>query len=262
MDVADNKALWDVEYDWKDAGEEWSGRWGSSKTQWFGSLLPRIQRFLPAENILEIGPGRGRWTHFLRDYCDRLVVVDVSETCIEACMERFAGDDRITYHVNDGKSLDMVEHDSIDFVFSFDSLVHVEADVVRDYLVGIAGKLTRDGVAFLHHSNLGEYERYFSFQRRLPARIRYRLTKAHIVKFDEWRARSVTADLVRRLCDEAGLQCIAQEIVNWGAGKRLIDCLSTITPASSKWARPAKVIRNAAFMSEADMLRTRTALYG
>ena len=49
----------------------------------------------------------------------------------------------------------MVEDGSIDFVFSFDSLVHVEADVLDAYLDQLARKLTPDGVGFIHHSNMG-----------------------------------------------------------------------------------------------------------
>ena len=47
--------------------------------------------------------------------------------CVSA--QVFASDTHISYHINDGKSLEMVQHDdSTDFVFSFDSLVHAEAD--------------------------------------------------------------------------------------------------------------------------------------
>jgi hypothetical protein len=47
---------------------------------------------------------------------------------------------------------------SIDFAFSFDSLVHVEADALASYVAGLARVLTEKGVAFLHHSNYGAYQ--------------------------------------------------------------------------------------------------------
>src|SRR5439155_24508233 len=43
----------------------------------------------PAQ-ILEIAPGFGRWTHYLKDYCENLWIVDRSSECIEACRQRFA----------------------------------------------------------------------------------------------------------------------------------------------------------------------------
>ena len=79
-----------MKYDWKEAGEEWSQPWGSSAAQWAGTIFPRIRECLPAGTILEIAPGFGRWTHYLKDYCNELWAVDKSNDCIEACRQRFA----------------------------------------------------------------------------------------------------------------------------------------------------------------------------
>ena len=127
--VDENQSFWAL-YDWSGSGEEWSEGWGGSHAQWYGVVLPRIARFLPASSILEIAPGHGRWTAFLREHCDQLSIVDLDAACIDACRERFAGDERIAYHVNDGRSLDMIEDGSVDFAFSFDSLVHADAEVI------------------------------------------------------------------------------------------------------------------------------------
>lgn len=62
-------------------------------------------------------------------------------------------------YVNDGKSLAMVEDRSVDFAFSFDSLVHVEADVIAAYLNQLGKKLKPGGFTFLHHSNLESYRK-------------------------------------------------------------------------------------------------------
>ncbi|PYI69174.1 MAG: hypothetical protein DMF07_00370 [Verrucomicrobia bacterium] len=84
-----------MKYDWKEAGEEWSAPWGSSAAQWAGTILPRIRDFLPTGAILEIAPGFGRWTHYLKDYCQDLWIVDRSSECIEACRQRFAADSHV-----------------------------------------------------------------------------------------------------------------------------------------------------------------------
>src|SRR4051812_19821486 len=104
-----------MKYEWKDAGEEWSEPWGTSAAQWTGAVLPRIQRFLPTGTILEIGPGYGRWTHYLKDYSQRLFAVDRAAQCVEACQQRFANDNRISCYVNQGGSLAMIPDDSLDF---------------------------------------------------------------------------------------------------------------------------------------------------
>ena len=64
--------------------------------------------------MLELAPGFGRATQYLKELCDRLIVVDLSERCIAACRERFAAAHNIEYHINDGTSLAMVPERAID----------------------------------------------------------------------------------------------------------------------------------------------------
>src|SRR5215468_1379581 len=84
-----NKTVWGSTYGWQAGGEEWSETWGSSEAQWFGSIFPRLHRFLPARRILEIAPGFGRWTKFLLPACRSYVGVDLSPECVVACRNRF-----------------------------------------------------------------------------------------------------------------------------------------------------------------------------
>lgn len=156
--IDENLKVWDGTYDWQAGGDEWSAAWGNPTQQWYSTILPRIHRFVPPGTILEIAPGFGRWTSHLKDLCKRLVLVDLSGKCIEHCKARFAAESKIAYHVNDGISLEMVADGSIDFVFSFDALVHVEADVIQNYLFSLAQKLKPTGAGFLHHSNAGWYK--------------------------------------------------------------------------------------------------------
>src|SRR3954451_12449920 len=132
-DIDHNTTIWDETWDWSHQGDEWSTWWGGTPALWHGALLPRLHTFLPAGTVLEIAPGYGRWTQYLKDMSDRLILVDLAERCIEGCRQRFADATNIEYHVNDGRSLDMIPDGSIDFVFSFDSLVHAEADVLAGY---------------------------------------------------------------------------------------------------------------------------------
>src|SRR5215475_8835119 len=120
-----------MKYDWSEAGEEWSEPWGSSAAQWSGTIFPRIRECLPAGTILEIAPGFGRWTHYLKDYCSELWAVDKSSDCIAACQERFASQSHVHCVLNDGHSLSMIPDSSVDFVFSFDSFVHPDRDVIE-----------------------------------------------------------------------------------------------------------------------------------
>jgi ubiquinone/menaquinone biosynthesis C-methylase UbiE len=262
--IDENRAVWNGDYDWTAQGEEWSEPWGGSESQWRWTFLPRIGAFVPAPRILEIAPGFGRWTRFLKDMCQHLTVVDMSDRCIQACRQRFAADTHITYHTNDGKSLAMVPDRSIDFAFSADSLVHAESDAIEAYAHGLARVLAADGVAFIHHSNLGAYRRYYSLTTRIPrmGRPKYLLVKAGLVDPDHWRGLSMSADLFARHAGEAGLQCIGQEVINWGRARRLIDCFSVVTRPASRFARPNAVVRNPHFMKEAEQVARSSRLYG
>lgn len=64
-----NQNKWDEAYPWTEQGDEWSAVWGGSDTQWISTILPRIRNFLPANVLLEIAPGYGRWTRYLLPAC-------------------------------------------------------------------------------------------------------------------------------------------------------------------------------------------------
>jgi SAM-dependent methyltransferase len=260
--IEQNLELWTNPAEWVDRGDQWSVTWGNVETQWFFAIYPRVHAFLPAQSILEIAPGFGRWTQFLKNYAEHLTVVDLVGDCIEGCKRRFASQSNITYHVNDGRSLTMIPDRSIDFVFSFDSLVHAEADVVAGYLEQLRHKLKPDGVGFVHHSNAGEYTGDFAILNRVkrPYRLRQWLRKAGMLDADHWRAHSMTAALFAQSCEDVGLQCISQELVNWKS-RRMIDAFSTFTPTGSRWARPNRVYRNPAFMRTAAQDAAVSALY-
>lgn len=255
--VEENQQTWDANYDWFKQGEEWSSEWGGSESQWYGSILPRIHRHLPAGRILEIAPGYGRWTNYLKNYCSELVAVDMAETCVRACRQRFVLDKHLTFHVNDGRSLAMIPSNSIDFIFSFDCLVHAECEVMEGYVNELPRILRADGVGFVHHSNLGQHERELAAIQRVPDESREQVFK----KQYHWRATTMTAERFANYCEKADLQCVSQELVNWGTEHLLIDCFSLFTPKGSKWSKPNRVFENPEFMKEARMIKSRSSLY-
>ncbi len=243
--IADNRR-WSG-YDWRHRGDEWSEPWGTTAHLWHGTILPRILAAVPCEHILEIAPGHGRCSQFLRWWCRRLSIVDLVEDCIQACRDRFGEGAGIEYHVNDGRTLPMIADASVDFAFSWDSLVHVEHDAIASYLAELARALRPGGLGFLHHSNLGGVA---AERGRGPA--------------DEHaRARSMTAARFAGSCRDVGLQCLAQELIPWG-GTRPIDCFSFFQrPGPGRAdARPfLETTTHAGFASEVANLRRLSELY-
>ena len=252
-----NIAYWGQNSSWKNRGDEWSEAWGSPENQWEATVYPRIKNFLPVSCILEIAPGFGRWTEFLRRYCDRLIGVDLNENCIRGCEERFRNDPRLSFHQNDGVSLKFVADASVDLIFSFDSLVHAECDVIEGYFAQFPRILRPNGVAFIHHSNFGACGiiRPSSKLNHVPMFEHYLRRTGLTPSNFHWRARNVSAKTVRAACKRQGLRCVQQETINWG-GSVLNDCFSLIARGDSTLS-DGRLVANPSFMEEARRIKNR-----
>lgn len=254
--IAENHEFWNDRFHWgKHRGDVWSARWGGPQAQWQWCVYPRIRKWLPASTILEIGCGMGRWTRFLREFCEELVVVDLSERCLAVCAERFP---EVVCRNGDGRTLDFQQDSTIDLVFSFESLVHTEMDDMRSYLAEIARVLKPGGSCFLHHSNLGNYKGYFRWVRSLPESLRTPLQDRGILDFDGWRALSVDHLSVKKEAEAAGLGMLSQELVPWGS-RRLIDCFSVFQLGEVESA--GKVLENSWFTERAAEIRKISTAY-
>ena len=112
--------------------------------------------------MLEIAPGFGRWTQFLLPATKiEYLGIDISEECVNRCRNIFRDVDKALFYPNDGLSLNMVPDALFDFIFSFDSLVHAEIDVLEAYIPQILQKLRPNGVAFIHHFSTGHFRKAF-----------------------------------------------------------------------------------------------------
>ncbi len=227
--IAENLNYW-KRYDWKDRGREWGGGYGTIENGWEHAILPRIGAFLPADHILELAPGYGAWTDFLRTRCKRMTLVDLAPNCIEHCRQRF-GKRGMKYHVNDGRSLAMLNDDSIDFVFSVHSLVHADHDVMHGYIEQLATKMKPGAFGFIHHSNLGEFADEF---------------ETWPEKDLHWRGRDMTGEKFRTDCRESGLVCVYQEIIPWGSD-RFIDAYSLFAKPRQGEKLEERIDRNAEY---------------
>jgi len=248
--ICENKKMWDGGYGWPLEGDEWSEPWGTAHAQWFGCLFPRVFPFLKGR-ILEIAPGHGRWTQFLQVHCTSLIGIDLAQACIERCAERFRNNPNLEFKVNDGLTFPMIEEGSIDFAFSFDSLVHAESDVMSSYVNELARVLKPSGVAFLHHSNL-EAVRRRSVLYKLR-RLRHPLSPFANIP---WRAPSVSAEKIRTFVERAGMMCVQQELIPWG-DPWMIDCMSTIVNIPGNQCH---IVKNSRFGDEAAAIKRISSL--
>jgi SAM-dependent methyltransferase len=236
--LSENARKWNT-YEWDQAGDEWSVPWGDSNQIWLGHLMPRIRRFLPAQSLLEIAPGYGRWTRYLRESTGNYQGVDVAQKAVEACRQQFPD---LRFYRNDGLTLPMIDDRSISFCFSYDSLVHANSDVMSAYITELNRLLAADGVAFLHHSNLGAYRSSLEIRNRIATFIPTLLLKKRLklIPDTHWRDPGVSAEFVKERCTQEGLYC-RQELITWlETDGVLIDCFTLISRQPMNYA----LIRN------------------
>ena len=236
--------MWNSHYHWNDAGHEWSKPWGSASDQWVATIFRRIFPLLPTEALLEIAPGFGRWVPYLIDNSESYIGIDMSERCIDHCRRSYAAfAKKPRFIVGDGVLLNGVADCSLSLVFSFDSLVHVELDVLSSYAREISRVLKPGTHAFLHHSNIGEYLR----------------DGALTVKNHGNRGVTVSADTAFEAFTAAGLRCLVQEKNQWVANPtgEFTDCFSLLQkPSDATKAADRVVFYNRNFAQEAAISRT------
>ena len=118
--------------------------WKEALAKWF--MQPNIHS---ASDILEIGPGHGRWTKILLEHKPRtLAIIDLNPEPVAYCKSLFPG---VSAHVGDGRTLPFPQG-CFDFIWSYDAFVHFEEDVTDSYLRDIAKCLKTGGTAVIHHS--------------------------------------------------------------------------------------------------------------
>jgi len=250
--VEDNRRRW-AAHDWSGGGEEWSTLGGGSERWWHGILLPRLLPLLatmPDEaHVVEIGPGYGRWTRFLLEHAARLTLVDIDGGCLEACRQRFGRSVRTVAgdgHTLAGPGARVVG--PVDLVFSYESLVHAEVEVLGSYLRECARVLRPGGVGFIHHSNLGALLGPGGEPPDAPT---------------HWRSPSVDAAAVRERALAAGLAVPLQELCTKGGPRDrvLLDCITVFRrPADGPPWREADGAAQTAVVENGDFWREIRAL--
>ena len=146
----EEQRLWNSELNWSSDGHEWSKSFGTTEDLWNNHIFDKIKEFR-GKKVLEIAPGFGRITQFLSILAGELIVVDLNPICIEKTKSKLKNH-VLAYFVNDGKTIPKVRDNSQDLVFSYDSFVHMHANVTEEYIKEIYRVLKPGGVSFIHHS--------------------------------------------------------------------------------------------------------------
>jgi ubiquinone/menaquinone biosynthesis C-methylase UbiE len=147
--------------------------------------------------VVDLAAGRGRNSVRLAQYAQRVICVDINQDNIRHLKHRFGGDSRFEVVLTDGISLRGIASNSVDLVYSFDSMVHFDLRVVSAYLDECRRVLRIGGHALIHFSNFtdnpgGDF-------RANP----------------HWR-NFMGIDLFTHLARSAGLTITSMRTLNWG----------------------------------------------
>jgi len=238
--IENNLKQWDQDYLWLDAGDEWNGQadyCGKDYPDWKNSLIQTlIKPYLSNDKtVLEIAPGQGRWSNEMADHCKKLILVDLSPTCIDTCKARFSTKSNIEYIVNNGKKLDGVEDESVDFIWSFDSFVHMDKAVISSYFAEFKRVLKPGGVAIIHHANRNKWFLWLGFTRHWGEMGKqfYKLISMRRIKdHDGWRS-NISSYAIKKLAVSNKLRILGQiqywdDDLEFGV-PRFNDCISEIS---------------------------------
>ncbi len=157
--------------------------------------------------VVEIGAGHGRNSEKLRHLAGKIYLVDINAENVQFLKERFAGADNVQLVLNNGVTIDDVPDGSATFVYSFDSMVHFDSDVVRAYLKEFCRVLKPGGLGFCHYSNYtgnptGSYRDH-------PA----------------WR-NFMSRELFEHFAAKEGLASLRSELFDWGRDGTFSDALT------------------------------------
>lgn len=160
-----NRLTWGNPDNWSDGGDGWDFHATSSGLPYDEWKQSVVKEFLtpylgPETDVVEIGPGQGRWSEYIVGNTRSAVLIDLSANCIEACRRRFppALHPTVSLFVNDGVSLP-VKDSSVDLVWSFGTFVHIEVPEIDRYLAEIRRVLRPGGRFLIHHAGRVEGER-------------------------------------------------------------------------------------------------------
>ena len=86
-----------------------------------------------AQVAVEIGPGGGRWTRYLLGF-KTLYAVDFHQELLDQLKRNFGRHRNIRFIKNGGTDFPEIAPESVDYIFSFGTFVHLEFDLIERYL--------------------------------------------------------------------------------------------------------------------------------
>lgn len=133
------------------------------KAPFYPDLYQFIQKYVKPyvtadKVVLEIGPGGGRWTRYLLD-AKQIILVDIVPQFFDYIKKRFPQQaHKLRFYESSGTELRGIETASVDYMLTFDAFVHIEPPGIREYLQELQRVLKPGAVAVIHYGDMDKPE--------------------------------------------------------------------------------------------------------
>jgi SAM-dependent methyltransferase len=111
-------------------------------------LLPYV---IPEKCAVEIGPGGGRWTRYMLGF-RKLYVVDYYQEMLTELGRNFVAPN-LTFVKNNGTDFPGINDRSVDYLFSFGTFVHLDMQLIAEYLSNMRRILKPDANIVIQYSD-------------------------------------------------------------------------------------------------------------
>ena len=161
-----NKKMWTFGYkkflEDPNSYEFYGEKWGNPEKNKSLKII-RAKFLTPFINenhtALEIGPGGGRWTLYLLKF-KRLYLLDLNNKFFPYLKKRFGDPQNISYHQTNGTDFPNIPKNSVDFLFSFGTFVHLDQEIILEYLDNMKNILKENSNVVLNYSDIPRPQKF------------------------------------------------------------------------------------------------------
>lgn len=194
-------------------------------SQFLHYFKPKLDRYnlaKPNSIVLDFACGRGRIANYFKDICQKVICCDSSTDALEFCQNRFKENTNVIYSISKSNGIQL-ENESIDFIYSWDAMVHFSYKSLDFYMSEFYRLLKNSGYAFIHHSNLINSE---PFNNDIKDGIWDGKNKSEIWYENIGYRSNISKEEFAFIAKKHGFEIINQETIDWSA--KNLDCISII----------------------------------
>ena len=148
-------------------------------------------------NVVEIGPGGGRWTRYMLN-CNHIYAVDYHQELLDELKKNYDSKNMI-FVKNNGTDFPNIPDAEIDFIFSFGVFVHMDIDIIDAYLGNMKRLLKPTSNVVIQYSDKTKRaaQRIEAFSDNTPERMLALISQHGYVVQDDNRWALPTSAIVR-----------------------------------------------------------------